>query len=214
MNIKYLFFLILFSCSTVNQKLTTDIVYKKDVAFTANNKKIAGMGIIPKAPNYEILIEYKSGNIDLLTLTSCHRQVILEKQGSKVNYTYTPSKVELDTSCPLDIGIYDQKGRHGWGFLGFTRSENKLIAKVECNGESGELEGVSLCQGNIGTIQRLTFSTNIKAIASQGCSFSQRENIIEYQMKKDFCYFSFVDDKNNFHDHTSFGYETFIIRGE
>jgi hypothetical protein len=209
---KYFLFLLLFSCASYNQPLNTTTIYKKDLTFWVNDKKIVGVGVVPKAANYEIFIDYKAGNIDLLSLVTCHRQINLAKQDHKLTYNLSPSKIELEGNCPLDLGVYDLKGRHGWGYLIFSRAENKLMAKIECNGEVYENEGVSICQGQIGTAQRITFTSAVKEAASPGCELKKIGNAFEYEVKKDFCYFSFIDSNHNFHDHTAFGYETFIIR--
>lgn len=207
---KYLVLLFLFSCSNIVQKLDINTVYKKDVVFTVNGKKITGMGVVPKAMNYEVVFEYPQGKIDLLSLYTCHRDKQLPNEGSKATYQFTPTDLDLD--CPLQIEIYDKKGRHGWGFLLFERPELQLPAKLLCNGEITIAKGMSVCQAKIGTTQRISFGYPVTVDPEKGCPISQKGTDFEYEIVKDLCYYGFIDSSGNLHNHVSFGYETFIFR--
>jgi hypothetical protein len=211
---KYIIFLLLFiaGCASPTQKLTTTVKYKKDVRFTVNGKKIKGMGVAIPAAEYEIEIEYNFGNMDLLTFSTCHREIQMEGEGSKAKYVFKPTEIEIKGNCPLDIGIYDKKGRHGWGFLLFNNHGFSLPAKVQCNGESYSINGVSACQSQIGTVQSINFSQPVILDSTEGCKAEKNGNSFEYTMASDFCRFGFMDSAGNFHSHESYGYETYIIR--
>jgi hypothetical protein len=205
-------FCLLSACSSINQSLNSDTVYKKDVRFWVGKKRIVGMGVVPRADVHEIFIQYDEGKIDLLSVTSCHRNDQITNEGSKAYYVYKPAPIERDSGCPLDIGIYDKKGRHGWGYLLFERTENLLPVFLQCNGETTTAIGVSVCQAQIGSVQRLSFDRDVKVAASEGCDVHQIARTFDYEVSKEFCYYSFIDDAGNVLDHTSFGYETFIYR--
>lgn len=200
-------------CTTTPQKLSPEVIYKKDVTFWVGDKKIVGMGVAPEAESYKLYIDYPKGKIDFLTLTTCHRQVTVENKDHGFNYLFKPTAIEKEGICPLDIGIYDKKGRHGWAYLFFENAANLLAAKVECNGEQISADGVSVCQGPVGSIQRINFdSPEVIAASSEGCEITKMGKFFQYKISKGFCYFSFKDPSGQFHDHTSFGHETFIVR--
>ncbi|UOF83072.1 hypothetical protein [Caudoviricetes sp.] len=209
---KLLFLLFLVSCSMPSQQLSTTSLYKKDVTFWVNDRQYVGVGVVPHGTKYKMYFEFPKGNIDLITLTTCHRSVQVEDKDHGYNYTFTPNILEKESACPLDVGIYDKKGRHGWGYLLFEKPENNLLATLECNGENIQANGVSICQGRMGTLQRINFKGETNGVAADGCEFTKVGNSFEYEMAKGFCYYSFSDGAGNIHDHTTYGYETFIIR--
>lgn len=206
----FLLLLLFAGCSTVVPKMDVNTVYKKDVNFTVNGKKFKGVGVVPRAVNYEISIEYPQGKIDLLSISNCHRDIQASSEGTKANLTFIPNDIEKD--CPLDIGVYDEKGRHGWGYLFFEREDAILPAKLLCNGETIIARGVSACQSKIGTVQKIIFGYPVRGVSSEGCQFKQNGQEFEYEVVKNFCYYAFSDDHGNIHNHSIFGYETFPIR--
>jgi len=204
--------LLITSCSSIPQTLNTETIYKKDLKFWVNKKLISGVGVVPRAIAYDIYIEKEKGKIDLLTLTTCHRSIQISEEGSKASYQLMPSEIEASSGCPLDLGAYDAKGRHAWGYLLFESDKLRLPAKILCNGDVTISQGASICQSQIGTIQKLIFSNSVKALASDGCKIEKVGTDFEYEMTKNFCYYAFIDDNGLVHDHTAFGYEQFIIR--
>lgn len=194
------------------QKLNTATNYEKDISFWVNGKAIKGVGSVPLSLSYEIEIKYTFGKINVLTLETCHRNITLENQGNKTSYTFTPSDIEKKDSCPLDIGIYDLKGRDGWGFLQFEREEATLVAGIQCNGDYWKAKGVSICQSKVGTLQKIGFDVPVKAANDDGCKLTQAGNEFTYEVKNGYCFLEFEDAQGNFHEHTIFGYQTFIIR--
>lgn len=210
---KYLILLFLVSCSSVVQQLNTTTHYKKDITFWVNDKKFVGVGVAQKADSYEIYIERSKGKIDVLTLSTCHRNITIEDEGSKAKYVFVPTSIEKESGCPLEIGIYDKQGRHGWGYLLFRQSGSDLAAKMECNGQQTAPVGTSICQSKFGTIQRISFDSPVTFNSAAGCSINKiSDKSFEYIMSRGHCYFGFADSNYNFHDHRSFGFEEFIIR--
>lgn len=197
----------------MTQTLDTTTQYMKDVPFTVNGTPFVGVGVAPKASSYKIMINYPYGNMDVVTFDTCSRNDLPKVDGKKVNYTYTPSLLESRDSCGLEIGIYNKKSKDGWALLQFEKDAAKLGATIECNGVTTIANGVSLCQAKVGTLQRITFSVPVvfKA-ADPRCKLISVKNGFEYNVVSGYCYITFMDQNENFHNHTIFGYQTFIIR--
>lgn len=215
MKILFLIFcLFLESCASVTQPLDTSTNYMKDVPFKVNGVSYVGVGVAAKTPSYTIEIDYPYGKINVLTLDSCHRNIKEEPNSSKATYYFSPSALELEDSCMLEIGIYDLKGRDGWILIQFEEDLATLIGLEECNGETLHALGISICQSKVGTLQRISFNDPVKYKTSDpSCKLTQNENSYEYEVVSGYCYFTFMDDRGAYHKHTVYGYQGPIIRG-
>jgi hypothetical protein len=208
--LKYLLIFLLVACSDVTQKLDTVTIYKKDVLIEINKQIIVGVGSVPSAKKYDIYIKNPPANLDFMTLTTCHRNIAIANAGKIAYYEYIPNA--LESNCSMEIDAFDKKGRHGWGYIVFQNSSLKLPAKMMCNGDVVDVMGASACQSQIGTVQWIMFTKPVKVQATDGCEIKVDGEIAEYRMHKEYCTFSFKDDQGNTHDHTSYGYETYIVR--
>lgn len=208
-----LFFFFFGGCSSVTQTLDTTTQYMKDVPFTVNGTPFVGVGVAPKTDSYKIVINYPYGNMDVVTFDTCSRNIVQDSDGKKLTYLYTPSLLESRDSCGLEIGIYNKKSKDGWALLQFEKDSAKLQATVECNGSTWVANGVSLCQAKVGTIQRISFSVpTVYKTPNSGCKLVPIGNSYEYNVIAGYCYITFMDDNENFHNHTIYGGQTFIIR--
>jgi hypothetical protein len=206
-------FLFFIGCASVSQTLTTTTEYMMDVPFIVNGKAFSGVGVAPLASSYKIEIHYPYGKISVLTLSTCHRDIPVQNDGTKAIYPFVPSDLELEENCELNIGVYNAKAQDGWAILQFERDDAKLIAQVECNGDKFFAKGVSLCQSKIGTTQRISFSVPVKVEIDPDCKLTTiSPGVFEYDVQKGFCFFTFEDNDGNYHEHSIYGYETFIIR--
>lgn len=205
--------LVLIGCSNVSQPLDIRADYQRDIIFKVNGKTIKGVGVVPFSISYDLQIDYNYGKINLLTFSTCHREIPLENQENRVGYLFFPSDIEKSDSCSLKISIYDLKGRDAWGLLLFERPDANLVAIIQCNGDMVKAKGVSVCQSKVGTVQKIIFATPVKMEALPGCKITQKvDNQFEYEVTKGFCYISFKSAQGEIHDHTIYGYDHFIIR--
>lgn len=162
--VKSLFIFILASCSTVTQTMDPKLFYKRDVGIEINAKTYEGVVVVPRAPQYEMVLTPK-GDIDLLLLRSCHREFSGEKLSpgwfgkNKFKYVYQPTPGLEDVgTCPVRVDMYESKpGRNSWAFLDFEHPDYQLQAFLNCNANSMPVNGVAVCQAKYNTIQRIRF---------------------------------------------------------
>jgi hypothetical protein len=134
--------LLLVSCSTLQdlaspQILKPDpkVVYRYDMKLTVNGVAASGVLVVRRAPKYDIEIESKQ-TMDLLTVKSCHREMVLEnvneryglfgtkRRNGKVGFS--PQSLEL-IDCPLDLtGFSKDTGKHSFGFIDFENDVDQI----------------------------------------------------------------------------------------
>jgi len=161
-------------CSTLNQQLDPEVYYKRDIGISVNGVEYAGTISVPKADSYDLVLKPK-GDVDLLLIRTCHAEYSCEKSGcekkggglfskKEVRFVYTPVPgLEDIRVCPLRIDAYEsKKGRHSWAFIDFEHPDYKVEATLKCNGYTSFLNGVGVCQGKKGTIQRIEFKEPIR----------------------------------------------------
>jgi hypothetical protein len=215
--------LVLSSCaSLVSQRLSPDVFYKRDMRMKINGKDYVGVAVPPRADSYEIEIE-TVGDINMLTVTSCHREQVFEeptkgwfKAGNKFKYSYRPVKgVEDGRGCLLDIGSYERnKGRHQWASVDFVTMTETVPATLTCDGEVRQAGPVSICQAKAGLVQRIRFDRPMRVSPDEGCKVmaTADEFVYEYEMPRSECTFYFGDKDGNFHRLTTLGYESIFVR--
>jgi len=225
---KYLLFLVLLSgCAYPgkDQLAEQGVYYKRDMRIEVNGFQSEGVLVAPKAGKYKIEIKAK-GELDLFTLTTCHREHTEEDAGEggifgskkKVKYKYIPSKGIEDTeSCPVQLGGYEKdKGRHSWGFIDFQDDAHTLPALVSCNGNQYNSSGVSVCQSKAGLLQRIEFTKPVLFDPTNNCAPLQTKDnkVFEYEIGKGECLYLFMerDGDGKLHRHTTVGYERILIR--
>lgn len=224
--------LFFFGCSNFRHKLDPDINYQKDLKFEIKYwedekwtywYQYTGMAVIRESPKYKIKV-YGKGKVDMIALTSCHRQVKTANPDtgwfSKGHeFEFTPVKdIETNRACPLDAGIYEQKkGRHGWASMAIDSSREKLPARVKCSGNVNNFKGTSVCQAKSGLIQDIQFKRPVSLFTSRDCQISGSGDGMnwEYLMPRGDCVMFFIDnmDERFSHKHVTFGYDTIPIRG-
>lgn len=214
---RYIILLVfIMGCSRIVQKIDTVTNYSKDVPFYVNGIPFRGVGVTKKSDKYQIDIRYPYGEVNVLTLRTCHREIKLETETNKASYTFVPSDVEKEDECELEISVFDKKSRNGWGLLQFERDNAKLTANVECNGDNVLAKGIYICQGKIQTIQRISFLNDVTlAIAPEDvsrCSIDGSGRQYTFTISPGFCYYTFQDAKGDYLELTVYGYQNFIIR--
>lgn len=112
------------------------------------------------------------------------------------------------------ISSYEKdKGRHSFGIIEFKRDQYKLKYVLECDGNKTSDKGVSICQGKIGTTQRISFETDTKFVSNEKCkdSIKQSANVFDVKIKKDICVFTFKNANGEFARLTTFGFESVLV---
>jgi hypothetical protein len=210
--------------SLVKQELDPDVIYKRDIGLTINGVAYKGIAVPAPAASYILDISGK-GTINMLTITTCHREHQFEfdpgyfKKGHTLRWTYTPVKgIEDKRGCMLEIGAYEKtKGRHAWGMIDFQTPTETVPAKMNCDGTARAVGPVSICQSKAGLLQKIEFDRRMKVAPDQEqCKVMKTvdEKTYEFITPKGECTYYFGDIDGKFHRLTTFGYENILIREE
>jgi hypothetical protein len=210
--------LLLGGCSS-NQRVTPnkDTYYRYDLAMEINGVKYRGVAVPAKAKEYKIKI--KNAHIDFLRITSCSRQVVLEKEGSRAEYIYRPMPaLEDEPQCPLEIEVYDfHKERHYWGYIDFPHDLFKMQGKLKCNGIVSK-GAVTACAARVGLLQKISFSAEMKMYSANAkCNMPIIKTASSFKFYipiKDKCLYEFQETKHPWRQHkmTILGYEMILPR--
>lgn len=216
-------------CSTVIPKeLDPKIYYKNDMILTVDGQSFSGVGIVKKNLQYKIRIESRQ-DVDLLTITSCHRQISVEsaikvgwfKLKRAYEFTYNPDDIEQDGSCLLRFGAYNKDtGQHSWAMLDF-HGEESLPAQYSCDGYFYSQIGVGICQSHQGLIQSIVFSSPVRIAAgalSNNCRIPEPADKMHwtFPLPNRECVIAFqeISAEHRIHRATLIGYEQPIVRGQ
>ena len=221
------------SCSSVQPPFDPDAVkkglYRRDITITGSGYQGQGVVVLPKQNKYQL--ELKAvGNFDLLTFTTCHREITEKDAGYKGKFLgygkdkklakmeYEPAKgIEDSGSCPIDIGGYEKKdGRHSWGAILIENEASKLPSVVKCNGRETQYRGVSACQSRIGLLQRIEFLIEVEYDLDTKCKYENIKfdgKVFEYAMPQGECLIYFMEKtgEKRVSEHYDYGYSKIII---
>ena len=228
-----------FSCSTVDkdtqQQLSSDKFYKRDMIIHVNGQEGIGTLVAGQADKYLFHIE-ASGELDLFTFKSCHREWSKQKAWNvetykrqlfwkkkivhkkQIKFEIELTELEKSRYCPvLMVGVERIGGRHSWGFVDFISKVETLPATLYCNGEKLEVKGVSICQTKNGLKQKITFKNEVSVVEKPGCAKMQTSDnksfFWETTLKE--CPYPFVENgSGEVHRLTTIGYESIFIRKE
>lgn len=203
--------------SAPQQQLDPKKVYKYDIKLTVNDVSGIGTLVVPRAKKYVVKGE-TSGKLDLLTITTCHRDISWSPSGNKFEYIYEPSEsLESNGACPLFVGGYDKKGQHSWGIVEFEGEQEKLPGLLKCNGYGQTFNGVSLCQSRQSLIQFIEFENPVKTATSGNCTLPvalKEGRRYEFPIVKGHCVYAFmeIEGQKRIHRMTTIGYEGILLR--
>ena len=186
--------------------------YRADMKMTADGKLIEGMGTADLKPTVQIEAT-SPAKPDVLIVSTCSRSEKFEGLKSKFSYTYKPTGIERDSKCPIYIQAFDNRGLIAWGYIAF-KSDEGLVANIDCNGQAITSTGVSVCQVQAGLEQAIRFDHDIRYYeASSTCQMElSAPGIFKLKPQLGFCYATFSDGKD-WHALTVLGYEQAIVRG-
>ena len=175
------------------QEADPAVYYKRDIKITFEKKTYQGTAILPDRDEYHIQFQ-SPGKMDLITISSCHREFHAEEVGTRFTYTYKPIKgIEDLPACPLQINGYERnRGRHTSGYVVFQRRGLSLDATLKCNGRERALEGVGVCQSREGLIQQIRFKVAVSV--QSNCEIKgQRDKKFEFAMPNRACQYLFKE---------------------
>jgi len=229
--------LLFVSCGTTPQILDTAVFYRRDLPITvvyettvSNPEAIPlgggttfqGNGVLNRASRYTFIVSPKGGaKMDLLTITTCHREFSGEKLTpgffgkNQYKYEYIPVVgVEDVPQCLIRMNVLDAKsGKHAWALFDVQDDETTLPARVTCNGEVSRSEGVSICQSRKGLLQRLVFDEEVDFVPSNCFIDTPKGRVLELKIPLGECVFAFRGkDSGRLHRLTTVGYEGLLIR--
>lgn len=217
-----LYFLFLFGgCASVNQPLDSNTFYQRDMKIEGNGYKGDGTLVIPKSDKFKLKLEAK-GALDLMTIDSCHRQMVAENAGEhgifgnkkKAEFDYIPVAGIEDVDCDLLIGGYNIKGKHSWGYISLESPKYSLPAQIKCNGNVYNSNGTTICQSRIGLIQQIIFTEEVRFVEQPKHSIKTEDNkTIEYKTPIGENVIIFMGkNSKKFHKLVTIGYEQILIR--
>lgn len=211
------------------QQVDKDKFYKRDMLLNVDGIEREGVMVVPSAAVHQFDVTLK-GKADLFTLDSCHREISRENAGQgglfgdrkRVTLDYRPVIGLEDTgSCVVRLGGYERTGgRHSWALIDFEDPKTTLPAKVKCNGEQFETNGVAVCQSKEGMIQEIGFQVEVNVVASPECPMPIPDDRKTFQFKiaPRECVYNFLEiapkEKRREHRLTTLGYSEILIRGD
>ena len=212
-------------CSSTNQLLEENLFYKRDIGLEINGKHYEGVTVLPDAKSYDITI-VPPGDVDLALISSCHREIAIEKADSgwslfgkkhKFTYTYTPVKgLEDDRVCPLRVQVFESnsKGRHSWALLEKESPKYDLKFSADCDGKHYEFNGTGICQSKRETVQRLKFPEPVMfAPWDAGCGKPRKfGDFYEIKSSVGECLYTVKTEGGNVARFTLVGYDGVLVR--
>lgn len=133
-----------------------------------------GMAVVPKKDSYKVKV-WGYGDIDHFTLRTCHREIkiadpAVDWWNKGYEFEFKKTTIEKEGVCPVELGLFNHEGQHGFGLIDFKMTGEDLNAKINCNGEEVEFEGTYICQARAGLIQEISFPEEVIYEASNpGC---------------------------------------------
>lgn len=218
----FLLLLSLSACTTAQEVVTqpTNLYYQKDIKFEVNEQKFTGSAIVNMEEKWRIKV-YPEGKADLISVTSCHRELRTEKPDKKMfekGYTFEikPSELEGSLSCPIEIAVFElNKGRNAWGTIVIKTDKAKLAAELWCNGEKFNVGGVSYCQSRKGLIQQIKFDREVIVVSIPECGIGATEGKnFQFLLPQGPCTVYFLDkaDKQVIHQANLYGYDEILLK--
>lgn len=228
--------LALVSCSTLQDLVAPQVlkpdpktIYRYDMKMTVNGAVGQGVMVVRKAAKYDIEIESKEA-MDLLTIRSCHREMVLEnvneryglfgqkRKNGKVSFVPQTSLELVD--CPMELTGYSKStGKHSFGFINYENDEDKLPATLKCDGNVYQAMGVSACSARYGLVQEIEFATKVVIYPEAKCPLSEiaEERMVAkkftFPMIKGECHYVFKEERGDkTHSLSTVGYEEILVR--
>lgn len=207
----FMLFLLSACASPQAQQMEASKEYRMDLELNVNGMSDRGLMVVPVSQAYTINVR-APGDSELVTLTSCHREVVLPRQRDFFAVKYEPTEVEASGYCPVQISAFSPKFRYAGGLIDFQDQE--LPAILICNGVTKNVTGVSVCQSREGMVQKIKFPSKVRAGQPANCPPMDKAEGEDFEVNlgKGKCVYAFVDETKKIHRLTTFGYEEFQLR--
>lgn len=185
------------------------------MSLSVNGVKGFGIVVVPSAERYSIDGE-SDGDMDLLSITTCHRDIQIQNNDKKFNYIYTPDQ-SVERDCGMVITSLEKKpGRHSWGYIEFENSYYSAPAMLHCNGSQNLFKSVSVCQGLQGTTQLIEFKEPMSVSPDPKCAPIKSEDKKKFyvNLSRGECVYVFMTDAKSFHKLTTLGYDSVLLKDD
>lgn len=218
---------VLTACSSVEQKLDSNIYYQRDLQVTINDTLYTGSAVVPRSGQYVMSVKALE-DIDMAFIKTCAREdvtkgkstgAIFFKSKKEFDYTLIPnSGLEDEKTCPLTLDVFNKKkGVHQWFFADFTNREYNSKFKMDCNGRRISIDGVGVCSMRENLIIRAQFDEPVRfAPPPRGCAepIEYLGNIYKWQVSYKPCLYVFDTQGGRKGKFTTLGYRDALVRGE
>jgi hypothetical protein len=203
-------------------KMDPKNTYKMDISVTVKNPDgvFDGMGHVGRKPLYTLQFDAED-KIDLLSFRTCSREFIINEPKTFMNrkrfiYNYTPNEIETAGSCPAMVSAFNEQGMFSGAYIDFLDESTTLPAHNVCGVVTEDTQGVSTCQERMGSIETISFETEVITSPDPGCEIESgnKGKKFTYKIKKGFCTYIFIEANKPYRlaRHTTFGYDTVQYR--
>lgn len=190
-----------------------------DLEVSVNGRPSRGMGVAQREawPVYDIRVRAPE-KVELVTLTTCHREQTFTKQDREFSIRFTPSNFEDRVYCPARISAFSPSFVYAGGFLDFEDNRTRLPAEISCNGLSYGSGGVSVCQSRAELAQQIRFDLDVDA-GTPGDAKCPPVKVLdpmrrfEIRLGEGLCVYAFRErnEPRRTHRLTTYGYQEFIV---
>ena len=209
---KFLLVLLLSGCIEPGERKPLTI-YRMTAKLTVNGKTKYGTLVATKSSKYQIKARFYRKS-EVIKVSSCHREWVSQDADNDISYSYIPVRgIENKGYCPIEIGGFDTKGQHTWGYIDFVDDET-LPGIIGCDGESSAYIGVSVCQSKAGLIQKIEFLKKVDVYPLESCEPPKFHDgkLWTFKIARGKCGYVFSNPKGEIHRLTTIGYDEVMIR--
>lgn len=223
------------SLTTVpTQKLSNDVIYRRDMIITVNGVTREGVITMPMLDKNKVHIE-AAGDLDLFAMYNCAGEWVKPKAwnvtttvrsglfgwGTKtidmkrqVDFEYIPQGLERLGACPLMLEGRSKDGKDSWGFIDFQTDSFKLQGVITCNSAVRPFEGVEACQTRAGLYQQLKFDEDVFLSPDPGCELDKTDGReFTFKMPSGMCVYRIkAKESGKLGKLTLIGYSGILIR--
>jgi hypothetical protein len=227
-------------CATpgLQTQLSSNEVYKLNLASTVNSYYFEGYGVVPSSPSksYEIKIT-SATDIDAIIINTCAREEVIEsalqisrfgkwlERKKTLALVYTPNDLESTGLCLMQVGTFNRNeaDANASAIFDFEDATATLPGLSVCNGDNvSGTHGVTFCETRAGLMQRVSFpvpviaaTTNVSADCKVDQEASSDKTAYDFRTPRDLCVFRYSELTSPFrqHRHVSRGYTKVKIRG-
>jgi hypothetical protein len=209
--------------SPAQQEVSQNTFYRRDMKVSVDGVDYPGYGVLPVKDSYEFKVQ-TNHEMDRFKQITCHREIIEEKVGDKgflskaTKYSFTLRRlnsVERSDPCPLELIASADSNDHTWAYFDFAAADEKLPAKIECDGWNATYNGVSVCQSAVGLMQKISFSEPVKTSFDADCPMppAPDEKTFIFPINAGKCVYIFYGTTSKqFHRLTTLGWQDVWLR--